>query len=413
MSQGAMHGNSAHFLALRRRLDMMGYNDFPLGLDTTSLAERSKIIRDLELCKSQIEPLQAENSKLTRENVQLHQQLVFATEETMRMENQRSQSAFELQAENRRLKLLNQKSSEHVKELRNQIDTLTKRLAEATSAPSMMKIPETIECDPRRMRKTPRASRASSQISDGSASGSGGFDPAAFNQELENHRSERDQARKEAESIKLRLADLDGVVKLRDEEIDRLGNELQKETGRDGYLISLRHKCSQQEAEIEKLRAQVRVVNPTAAPRHRRLVLTPPRVTITITDDEVYQPSTPSTSRPPSTLGEPSIEIEEEEIDEMKIQKTPKRSQRFGFINKSTSQDDEDEDEEEEEEDNEPKPRSSKPVPVSNASEKTQNRVRFQMESDQKAINKEYQECLEQSKKFQEEITGLKANFST
>ena len=40
MRNKSQRGNSAHFLALRKRLDLMGYVDLPLGLDTAPLAQQ-------------------------------------------------------------------------------------------------------------------------------------------------------------------------------------------------------------------------------------------------------------------------------------------------------------------------------------------------------------------------------------
>lgn len=313
-------GNSAHFLALRKRLDLMGYVDLPLGLDTAPLAQQlledlvttTEALREneeeltktkdkLEISETQIEPLQSENTRLTRENVQLHQQLIMASEETQRLENQHSAAAFELQNDNRRLKLLNQKASEHVKEIQKKCDQMQERLQQAIAAPSMMKVPEIIESDPRKMKtksRTASTSRGTSVVSSESSFSvpNISFDPNLFNTELDNLRKERDQARKDAEAAIVRMNELENVVKIRDDEIHRLGSELQRETGRDGFLVSLRHKFYQQQEEIEKLRAQVRVVNPNSTVRKpRRLILTPARTMVSIQDSVLLETSkTPS-----------------------------------------------------------------------------------------------------------------------
>lgn len=317
----SIRGNSAHFLALRKRLDLMGYVDLPLGLDTAPLAQQlledlvtttealrenedelNKTKEKLEISETQIEPLQAENSRLTRENVQLHQQLILSSEESQRLENQHSAAAFELQNENRRLKLLNQKASEHVKELQKERDQIKEKLQQSIAAPSMMKVPEMIESDPRKMRTRTRSgstSRGTSVVSSESSftAPNISFDPNLFNTELDNLRKERDQARKDAETAITRMNELESVVKIRDDEINRLGSELQRETGRDGFLVSLRHKYDQQQEEIDKLRAQVRVVNPTSTTgrKPRRLILTPARTTVSIEDSVFIETSkTPS-----------------------------------------------------------------------------------------------------------------------
>lgn len=317
----SIRGNSAHFLALRKRLDLMGYVDLPLGLDTAPLAQQlledlvtttealrenedelNKTKEKLEISETQIEPLQSENTRLTRENVQLHQQLILSSEESQRLENQHSAAAFELQNENRRLKLLNQKASEHVKELQKERDSIKEKLQQSIAAPSMMKVPEIIESDPRKMRTRTRSgstSRGTSVVSSESSftAPNISFDPNLFNTELDNLRKERDQARKDAETAMTRMTELENVVKIRDTEINRLGSELQRETGRDGFLTSLRHKYEQQQEEIDKLRAQVRVVNPnsTTGRKPRRLILTPARTTVSIEDSVFIETSkTPS-----------------------------------------------------------------------------------------------------------------------
>ena len=317
----SIRGNSAHFLALRKRLDLLGYVDLPLGLDTAPLAQQlledlvtttealrqnedelNKTKEKLDISETQIEPLQSENTRLTRENVQLHQQLIMASEEAQRLENQHSAAAFELQNENRRLKLLNQKAAEHVKNLQKDRDQIKEKLQQSIAAPSMMKVPEVIESDPRIMKtrsRTASNSRGTSVVSSESSFSAPNisFDPNLFNTELDNLRKERDQARKDAEVAITKMNELENIVKIRDNEIHRLGSELQKETGRDGFLVSLRHKYDQQQEEIEKLRAQVRVVNPNqAGPRRQRaLVLTPPRTMVSIEDSVFIETSkTPS-----------------------------------------------------------------------------------------------------------------------
>lgn len=296
----------------------MGYQDLPLGLDSAPLVQQmmedlvadtetmqeneqqiAKLKEKIDLLESQIEPLQSENTRLTRENVQLHQQLVQAQEDGMKTENESSVATFELQAENRRLKLLNQKATEHVKEMQAQIDKLKAHLQQSIAAPSMMKVPEVMESDPRKLRRpssrTAPSSRATSVVSSESSFTipTVSFDPNLVQVELDNLRKERDTAVKTADDAVKKMADLEKVVQIRDEEIHRLGSDLQRETGKDGFLVSLRHKYDQQKAEIEKLRAMVRVVNPGALghKRSKPLVLTPPRTMVSIYGDEMLSVS--------------------------------------------------------------------------------------------------------------------------
>lgn len=64
-------------------------------------------------------------------------------------------------------------------------------------------------------------------------------------------RKERDVAKHEAEVAIARMNDLEASMKLREEKIQRLGDELQKQTGQDGYLVTLRHKCDLQQQELD------------------------------------------------------------------------------------------------------------------------------------------------------------------
>ena len=314
----AVRGNSAHFLALRRRLDLMGYKDLPLGLDSAPLVakmmedlvvdtetlreneeELAKLREKVTMLEEQLEPLQSENNALTRDLVQLRQEMIQVTEDSRKVENQSSATAFELQAENRRLKLLNQKASEHVKRLQKEIDALKKKLDESLAAPSMMKVPEVMECDPRKIRgtRTPSSSRATSVVSSVESSFSApsvGFDPNLFNTELDNLRKERDQARKDAEEAIAVKSELENLIAIRDAEIQKLGTELQKETGRDGYMVTLRYRCDQQAEELDKLRAQMRVINPEnrgVVNRRKRMVLTPARTTVSVHGSDSGAPS--------------------------------------------------------------------------------------------------------------------------
>jgi chromosome segregation ATPase len=294
---------------------MLGYTDFPLGLDsaplvsqmmedliasTESLQEKDQILADtqkkVDELEARLEPLESENGRLTRDNLQLHQQLISGTEDAIRLDNQHTATAFELQAENRRLKLLNQKAGQHTKELLKQIDQLKDELQQSLAAPSTMKTPEVIESDPRKIRKgsrTPSSSRATSVISSAETTSfsapSISFDPNLFNIELDNLRKERDAAQQSAEGASATKAELENLIAIRDKEIQRLGARLQVEASKDGLLV-LRHQIDVQNQEIEKLTAQVRVVNPTASPARRHRNLDRPRV-IFSTSGETSPPS--------------------------------------------------------------------------------------------------------------------------
>jgi chromosome segregation ATPase len=280
---------------------MMGYGDLPLGFDSAPLVTKmvEDIVTQTETLRKQedelgglrgrlvetearIEPLQSDNIRLTRENVQLHQQVISGTEDALRVDNQHSATASELQAENRRLKLLNQKGSAHVKGLMKKIEQMKDELGQSLAAPTMMKVPEVIESDPRKIRKsarTPSSSRATSVISSVESSFSApsiSFDPNLFNIELENIRHERDLAHGEVDAAISRKGELENLITIRDDEIVKLGAILQRETGKDGFLVSLRHRYDLREAEIVQLRSQVKIVNPIGSPKHKkRFAITP------------------------------------------------------------------------------------------------------------------------------------------
>jgi chromosome segregation ATPase len=287
---------------------MLGYEELLLGIDSAPLV--TKMIEDLvsetesmrkqeeeleeirvklEQMEAQIEPLQSDNVRLTRENLQLHQQLITGSENALHIGNYHSSTEAELRAENRRLKLLGTKSSAHVKSIQKQIDQMKETLQRSLGAPSMMKTPEVIESDPRTVRKgsrTPTSSRATSVISSIDSIFSApsiSFDPSLFNVELENIRRERDLAKVECEAAIARKSEIQNLIRIRDDEIVRLGRVLQDQTGKDGFLVSLRHKYELRVAEIQQLKTQVRIVNPIATPKNKkRFVLTPPQQMVCI-----------------------------------------------------------------------------------------------------------------------------------
>jgi chromosome segregation ATPase len=290
----SLQAASTNFMALRRRLDQMGY-DFPLGIDSAQLVSQmledlvtdtealrenadqiAKLKEENESLQFQVEPLKLDASSMKRENAQLHQQLIASAEEAMKIRNENMTKSFELHAENRKLRLLNKKTNEHMKDLQQQIDSLKEKLQQSLAAPASMRIPEVLDSQPRKLRQKPTSSQVSETTSAAVPfAGSGfSFDINLFNTELENLRMERDQAKKEAEGLRLRLDEQKTLTEIQKEEVNRLSADLQRETGSDGYLVSLRYKYEQQKEEIEKLRAQVRVANPCDS-RHRVLELVP------------------------------------------------------------------------------------------------------------------------------------------
>lgn len=182
----------------------MGYTNLPLGIDSAPLVEqmledlvsdtealqrdKDELIRlkdGIESLEFQIEPLQAENDRVTRDNRQLHRRLVTASEEAMRLQNQHSVAFFELQAENRRLKLLNQQSVEHCKNLQAKNDDLKARLQSCISAPSIMRVPEMLDTEPNKITK---GSKKSASFPASSRLVALDFDATLFERELENLR---------------------------------------------------------------------------------------------------------------------------------------------------------------------------------------------------------------------------------
>ncbi|KAH0789463.1 centrosomal protein [Histomonas meleagridis] len=302
MKSNSYSENSARFISLKKRLTIMGYGDLPLGLDSAPLVQQmlndlvttTESLRDnemelnhtrqkIEILEAQIEPLQSENTRLTRENVQLHQQLISSSEDAVKLENQHFIVSHELQTENRRLRLLNQKASQHVQELQKALDDAREKLQKSLAAPSIMKTPEQLDMFPKKNRNNSRSQNTtktgSSIISkDSFHSPTLTFDPTLFKTELENLRKERDDALKNSETATHRIAELENSIKFRDDEIHRLGQCLQRETGKNGYLVSLRHKYEQQNDEIDKLRAQIRVGRSPKKPKEKKhLTLTAPK----------------------------------------------------------------------------------------------------------------------------------------
>lgn len=325
MRNKSFRGNSAHFLALRKRLDVMGYSDLPLGLDTAPLAQQmledlvsttdslksdeqeiDDLKEKLEMALEQIEPFQSANTLLTRDNNQLHVNLIKSTEEIMKLKNQHAQHIFELESENRRLNLLNVQATAKVKLLSNSLEEMKKKLQASIALPAMMKIPEMIDSDPKQLRKgsgkSTSSSRTASVLSSENTFTSTrlSFDPSIFHTELENLRKERDEARQHSDILTSKMNELESTMKLKEDEIQRLGDELKKQTGQDGYMITLRHKCETQQQELDKLRTQVLVMNPnertySRGSKKRKLILTRPITTVSI-DDDVFNSTSVASS---------------------------------------------------------------------------------------------------------------------
>lgn len=311
----AMEGKgSTQFIALRRRLDKLGYQDYPLGLDSAPLAQQllndvysttmelrktdeeiQQLKTDLELAKTQIEPLHAQNMHLMKENSQLHQKMITIQENTIRSENKSAASYHELSAENRRLKLLNQKSEENIKDLQRQLEVVNKQLREQVEHGRLREIDgnSRTRSSSRQSRKLARSRKTNGSVAasvDSSFSSSNNDIPAEvkqLNDKLSVANAEIQDKVKQIEVLTANINEYKDIVKLRDDEIVRLSEELQKETGRDGYLTSLKHKLQLSQIEVEKLRAQMKSSGRVGGNRgyiyrERKLTLTKPKVAFSV-----------------------------------------------------------------------------------------------------------------------------------
>lgn len=315
ISRKSLRGNSAHFLALRRRLDAMGYQDYPLGLDSAPLAQimledlvattealkdseesSDSILHRLELAEQLLEPLQEENTRLRRDNVQLHQQMIKVGEENIKTENKLATSTFSLQAENRRLNLSKIKLEEQVCALNNEL------------ASTKIKLQQALEPI---LNGSSKSNSSKKQIKDSAFSvGDGGSaksnlaglashsnDNFLSSSEIEALTQERDLLKTQLRNQVANNEEIKACIKLRDDVIEKLSEEIQKETGKDGYLLTLRYKYQKAEEEIEKLRCQVRLVNPGASIpekktyRLKNMVITPVRYFEVINESNAKVPS--------------------------------------------------------------------------------------------------------------------------
>jgi DNA repair exonuclease SbcCD ATPase subunit len=293
--RGQNHGTSARFLALRRRLDLMGYTDYLLGIDSAPLAQqmledlvadtetirehRTEITRLQEHCMhlaEQIEPLECQNTQLTREVRQLHDRIMNLTQELIKKQNENTIIGFEMQAENRRLALLNQQAAQHCRELETINEKLKQQCQLSALRPAHMRIPELLIIDVQKVKaSTSHASR--SEPKHGS-SGDYAFDSNIIDIELQTLRKEKEEAEKKCEEQMTRCSFLENDIR----ELTRVSSEVQRNREEEADIRVLRHQLEKQKQEIEKMTVQLRVARPSGAVRHRALSYMPPRVTVSI-----------------------------------------------------------------------------------------------------------------------------------
>lgn len=291
MSRG---NGSTQMLALRRRLDTMGYQDFVLGLDSAPLAQQllndvltttkelqvkeeelNEVKAELETYKPQIEIFQGQLQRLTRENEQLHQKIISVSENAMKKVDQSETAMIEAQTESRRTKLLADQKDQVIKDLQNQLEKTKHELQDALEAPGLSgNVSEYRTRDPSKSRRTGSRSRRTGSIApslDRSSYASQQeheMEVKALKDEIQQLKDTIENKEHEAQSYIQKINQQQELIKLRDDEILRLGEELQHETGRDGYMMTLRHLNQQQAAEIEKLKAQVKSgINPMLSPQ--------------------------------------------------------------------------------------------------------------------------------------------------
>lgn len=330
--------NSTQFLILRRRLDSIGYNDLPLGLDSAPLASRlledlvattetlrdneeefSKVKAQVGVMEAQIEPLQQEISRLAREKTQLHQLLIKSREDLVKIENEGVMNYTLVQAENRKIKLVNAKMNDKVKELTKQVEGLKAKLKEVTETPASLHSINDNRSNSSSRRSSRRSKRNTtpSAINDGSS-----FASALDKEEMKTLKEEIEKLKQvihdkdlELEAQAHTINESKAILNIRDEEILRIGAELEKETGKNGYLVTLRHKYAQQEVEIEKLRAQLRVTRPYESRRLKKFVRTKPKAVADIDiDEEISKLSSFVSNLSRKTKPTPTTHSEEDEV---------------------------------------------------------------------------------------------------
>lgn len=292
-------GNSAQFLALRKRLDILGYTDLPLGIDSAPLARQmmedlvatTEALANMEqkynlsqeqvrLTEAQVEPIRADISRLTRENSQLHQRIIASNEKFIKMETQYSNAQFDLESENRRIRLISDQAHDLTKNLQKQVDILRERLQDSAAVPTFLKTPENLDCyikfsSSGKSGSTPEIDEISNsntndhqELRQDSAPDSDVI--RLLHVELENLRKERDEANQIIRKISSSNTELEKTSAVKDEEIKRLSLALSQETGRDGYLTALKDKCTRQENEIQMLQAQLRCSLPSSGTKKKQ-----------------------------------------------------------------------------------------------------------------------------------------------
>lgn len=273
---------SSKFLALRKRLDILGYDDVLLGLDSAPLAQRmledlvltteklqqseetiESIQKSIELLQNQIEPLQAEAQKLMKENTQLHQELIQIQEKQIKIEHQASINELRHQEELRKLQIQNQKILDHNTEIQKQLDETKNKLQTALEGShAISDVPINESQDSHRTRRTAnaRSRRPERSMTDLSSATSNQTHVNELNNEIDKLMHENQEQKNECEILRKTITELEELKKLRDDEITRLGKELVQETGRDGYLLVLQSDMEKLQKENQKLLAQFRVL---------------------------------------------------------------------------------------------------------------------------------------------------------
>eukprot|EP00750_Incisomonas_marina_P028150 INCI649.2.p1 GENE.INCI649.2~~INCI649.2.p1 ORF type:complete len:1639 (+),score=432.72 INCI649.2:206-5122(+) len=276
--------SAAAFTELKQRLEALGYAD-PLGIETAPLVERlvSDLIattdayrstkEDLAEAQSQsrsgenmVEPLQRHNARLLRENAKLHKDAIARETEYLQFKKTKLLNEKSLQDKLEQLLCVNDLSQETIKRQEQDIDRLRKRLlgvlkplqqgeGEAAAAAAAVRRasgankepvqwaaadgstydlpkPPTIE-----MSKYLDGGSAHARVAFvGSAAASGlgssvGYEQAVSRSEatlLAAANEQLDEAERANRAQKARIEDLSELVKVRDEEIQRLGEFLGK-----------------------------------------------------------------------------------------------------------------------------------------------------------------------------------------
>jgi len=268
MKRKSVKGNSSQFLTLRRRLDMMGYEDFLLGLDSAPLAQQmledmvtttealreseekyEKTKSEISDLQMEIQPLNEENHKLRRDNNQLHSQIIELGDECLKLENNNSSALFSLQAENRRLLVTNEQLTRQNQDQVGIINSLRSQLNHAMELASSKMISGAL--GKKSIKPYEERSPRTKIVEDDS--------PYVCRPLVNEEREKYENRVKELENI---VTELTGKVENRDDEIERLSKELEKETGRNGYLLSMRGKYDAVVSELDLIKKQVTILNP-------------------------------------------------------------------------------------------------------------------------------------------------------